>query len=89
MIGSAKPCWFMAGYNEMLLRIEPEKTIYYNTPFPEMQGDIVFVDYGRSSWRYMSYERPYQAEDLDAFKIGGQPKGFYKEVIHSSHLGKT
>lgn len=54
-----------------------------------MQGDIVFVDYGRSSWRYMSYERPYQAEDLDAVKIGGQPKGFYKEVIHSSHLGKT
>ena len=30
MIGSAKPCWFMAGYNEMLLRIEPEKTICYN-----------------------------------------------------------
>lgn len=30
MIGSAKPCWFMASYNEMLLRIEPEKTICYN-----------------------------------------------------------
>ena len=63
--------WFMAGYNEMLRRIEPEKIICYNTPFPEMRGDIVYVDYERSSWKYMSYERNYKAEDLDAFKIGG------------------
>lgn len=62
--------WFMAGYNEMLRRIEPEKIICYNTPFPEMQGNIVYVDYERSSWKYMSYERNYKAEDLDAFKIG-------------------
>ena len=46
----------MSGYNEMLRRIEPEKIICYNTPFPEMQGDIVYVDYERSSWRYMDYE---------------------------------
>lgn len=66
--------WFMAGYNEMLRRIEPEKIICYNTPFPEMQGDIVFVDYERSSWKYMSYERGAAGkEDLDAFKIGGTP----------------
>ena len=52
--------WFMAGYNEMLRRIEPEKIICYNTPFPEMQGGIVFVDYERSSWKYMSYERNFQ-----------------------------
>lgn len=35
-----------------------------------MQGNIVYVDYERSSWKYMSYERNYKAEDLDAFKIG-------------------
>ena len=63
--------WFMAGYNEMLRRIEPEKIICYNTPFPEMQGDIVHVDYERSSWRYMSFERN---EDLSAYKIGGAPQ---------------
>ena len=45
--------WFMKGYNEMLRRVEPEKVICYNTPFPEMKGDIVFVDYELSSWRYM------------------------------------
>lgn len=60
--------WFMAGYNEMLRRIEPEKIICYNTPFPEMQGEIVYVDYERSSWRYMSFER---SEDLSVYKIGG------------------
>lgn len=54
--------WFMAGYNEMLRRIEPEKIICYNTPFPEMQGDIVYVDYERSSWKYMSYERSFLKE---------------------------
>lgn len=43
--------FFLRGYNEMLRRIEPEKIICYNEPFPEMQGDIVFVDYDRSSWK--------------------------------------
>jgi len=62
--------WFMAGYNEMLHRIEPEKIICYNTPFPEMQGNIVYVDYELSSWKYMSYNLP-TAVDLEAFKIGG------------------
>ena len=35
--------WFMAGYNEMLRRIEPENIICYNSPFPEMQGNIIHV----------------------------------------------
>lgn len=50
--------FFLNGYNEMLRRIQPEKIICYNKPFPEMQGDIVFVDYDLSSWRYM-YDEPY------------------------------
>ena len=45
--------FFLKGYNEMLRRIEPEKIICYNTPFPEMQGDIVFVNYERSFWKHM------------------------------------
>lgn len=65
--------WFLAGYNEMLRRIEPEKIICYNTPFPEMQGEIVPVDYDRSSWRYMNYERSLRTEDLETYKIGGAP----------------
>lgn len=64
--------WFMAGYNEMLRRIEPEKIICYNTPFPEMRGDIIYVDYERSSWRYMNYERTYRTDDMEAYKMAGQ-----------------
>ena len=63
--------WFMAGYNEMLRQIEPERIICYNTPFPEMSGNIVYVDYDRSSWRYMNYERRIPKEDLDCYLIGG------------------
>ena len=74
--------WFMAGYNEMLRRIEPEKIICCNTPFSEMQGDIVYVDYERSSWKYMSYERSYASEDLESFKIGGQTP-FVHDIISS------
>lgn len=73
--------WFMAGYNEMLQRIEPEKIICYNIPFPEMQGDIVYVDYERSSWRHMNYERSYKAEGLEAFKIGGQSPSVYDTIV--------
>ena len=35
-----------------------------------MQGNIIYVDYERSSWRYMNYERGFQKEDLESFKIG-------------------
>ena len=79
--------WFMAGYNEMLRRIEPEKIICYNTPFPEMQGNLVYVDYERSSWRYMSYERSFHKDDLDAFKIGGATQLNY-DIIEPYLIGK-
>jgi len=44
--------FFMAGYNEMLKRIEPETIICYHYPFPEMEGNILFVDYDLSSWQH-------------------------------------
>ena len=44
--------WFLKGYNEMLRRIEPSVIICYHTPFPEMQGNIVHVDYELSSWKH-------------------------------------
>ena len=36
---------FMRGYNEMLKRIQPSKVICFGTPFPEMKGNIIAVDY--------------------------------------------
>lgn len=36
---------FMRGYNEMLERLQPQKIIVFGKPFPEMQGNIIPVDY--------------------------------------------
>lgn len=45
--------FFLKGYNELLRRVEPEYVLCYNTPFPEMEGNIVTVDYELSSWKHM------------------------------------
>lgn len=45
---------FMRGYRELLGRVEPERVICYNEPFPEMEGNIVYVDYELSSWKYQN-----------------------------------
>lgn len=70
----------------MLRRIEPEKIICYNTPFPEMQGNIVYVDYELSSWKYMSHNLP-TPEDLDVFKIGGSFSQKY-DTMDAYMIGK-
>ena len=36
---------FMRGYNEMLERLKPENIIVFGNPFPEMEGNIIQVDY--------------------------------------------
>lgn len=36
---------FMRGYNAMLEAIEPENIICFGTPFPEMEGNIIAIDY--------------------------------------------
>ena len=39
---------FMNGYNEMMNRINPTAIICFGTPFNEMQGNIIVVDYMQS-----------------------------------------
>ena len=53
-------------------RIEPEKTICYNKPFQEMQGDIVFVDYELSSWKYRN-DDPYVPSKCAQYICGEEP----------------
>ncbi len=48
---------FLKGYNELLNRIEPEYILCYNTPFPEMEGNIITVDYDLSSWKHMEDDK--------------------------------
>lgn len=64
--------FFLKGYNEMLRQIEPERIICYNEPFPEMQGNIVFVDYELSSWRYMN-DDPYVPSKYAKYICGAEP----------------
>ena len=60
--------FFMKGYREMLRRIEPERIICYNTPFPEMEGNIAFVDYELSSWKYQ--EKEYEPSPYSKYITG-------------------
>lgn len=67
--------FFMKGYQEMLRRIEPERIICYNKPFPEMEGEmegnIVFIDYELSSWKYQN--ESYTPSKYLAYILGEQP----------------
>lgn len=52
--------------------LSPDFSMYLEMA-PVMQLYIVFVDYKRSSWRYMNYERSScRKGELEAFKIGGR-----------------
>jgi hypothetical protein len=39
---------FLRGYNAMLEKISPSKIICFGTPFAEMDGNIIVVDYMES-----------------------------------------
>ena len=38
----------MRGYNEMLKRVKPSAIICFGSPFAEMQGNIIPIDYNAS-----------------------------------------
>ena len=40
---------FMQGYNELLRKIKPKAIICYGTPFEEMQGNIIAIDYAKTN----------------------------------------
>ncbi|NMP37835.1 MAG: DUF4417 domain-containing protein [Clostridiales bacterium] len=63
--------FFLKGYNEMLKAIEPERIICYNNPFPEMEGNIVYVDYELSSWKYQNDD--YIPSKFAKYICGEQP----------------
>ena len=55
--------------------------------FPEMQGNLIYVDYERSSWRYLNYERSFPKRRVDAFKMDGAPIG-NRDTIEPYLIGK-
>lgn len=79
--------FFLKGYNEMLKRIEPELIICYNTPFPEMEGNILFVDYDLSSWQHYSDDIGKSADMVFVEKYGAVtnnsvPKSFQRKQVY-------
>lgn len=64
--------FFLKGYRELLRRIEPETILCYNKPFPEMEGNIVYIDYDLSSWRHMDDE-PQAASPYAKYICGAEP----------------
>jgi len=84
--------FFMKGYNEMLRRIAPRKIICYSEPFEEMQGDIIYVDYELSGWKYLNEEKkglPKHNENVRiVHKICVQPPGFFRKGSGSAYSGK-
>ena len=40
-------------------------------PSPRCRGDIIYVDYERSSWKYMDDEKTFSENDVNSYKIGG------------------
>ncbi|MDE6785137.1 MAG: DUF4417 domain-containing protein, partial [Ruminococcus sp.] len=52
---------FMEGYNRMLEEIEPSAIICYSEPFPEMKGNIIYIDYELSSWKYLSDDKSFRS----------------------------
>lgn len=41
--------FFLQGYNEMLRRIKPKAIICYSSPFEEMNGNVISVDYAKTN----------------------------------------
>ena len=80
--------FFLNGYHEMIKRIEPTKILCYSEPFPEMEGDIIFVDYELSGWKYQkkiwnNLSRK-NTHDIMIYKTTIQPNYFFDGVSKGS-----
>ncbi len=77
--------FFMKGYNEMLRKIEPQNIICYNTPFPEMQGNIIYVDYELSSWKHLNDDKEYKPSPYVKYICGLEPWPEDCDIIRKSY----
>ena len=59
---------FLVGYDEMLRRIRPRIILCYGTPFEEMRGDVISIDYAETN--------NYKKQILTAHVAGALHSGF-------------
>ena len=79
----AQKDFFLKGYNELLNRVEPEYVLCYNAPFPEMEGNIITVDYDLSSWKHMHDD---EEKSLDVFSNQSESDIIRYELFNLSFL---
>lgn len=77
--------FFITGYNEMLKRIDPEYIICYHEPFPEMEGNIIYVNYELSSWRYFNVDETYKPSKYFEYISGITNKPENCDIIVKSY----
>lgn len=73
---------FMAGYRELMKRIEPSAVICYGKPFEEMSGNVIYVSYEETNnyhpkeyTQYLIHQIPQIPSDLIYEKGGGHAFG--------------
>lgn len=73
---------FMAGYRELMKRIEPSAIICYGKPFEEMSGNVIYVSYEETNnyhpkeyTQYLIHQIPQIPNDLIYEKGGGHAFG--------------
>lgn len=73
---------FMAGYRELMKRIEPSAIICYGKPFEEMAGNVIYVSYEETNnyhpkeyTQYLIHQIPQIPNDLTYEKGGGHAFG--------------
>lgn len=75
---------FMKGYNRMLAEIEPSAIICYSEPFPEMEGNIIYIDYGLNSWQHLKDDKP-TAKYIKHTLSSGEQTSVY---VHKTYIYK-
>ena len=87
---------FMAGYHELMKRIEPSAVLCYGKPFEEMSGNVIYVSYEETNnyhtkdyIQYLTQQIPQIPDDLIYEKGGGHAFGgnqFSKNDSQIKHI---
>ena len=75
---------FMKGYNRMLTELEPSAIICYSEPFPDMEGNIIYIDYKLNSWRHLKDDKP-TAKYVKRTLSNSRRSGIY---VHKTYICK-
>lgn len=75
----------MQGYNEMLRRLKPSKIICYGTPFEEMKGDVIEIDYAKTN----NYEKGFSENSNYIKKVTGCVASFDIKGMGGASVSKN